>query len=183
MGADEEIEILDVVDADDLVMMGAMERGEIHRRRLFHRSVHVLLIDEEGRIYLQRRSFEKAEHPGKWDSSASGHVESGESYQEAAGRELEEEIGVKASPEPVLWLRGSEETGMEHVMLFHVRSRQADPEPTPNPREILEGRFFQPEEIEAGISKDPDRFSPSFRLLFGLYRAETGRGGPDPPSV
>ena len=175
MGADEEIEILDVVDADDRVV-GAMERGEIHRRHLFHRSVHVFLLDEAGRIYLQRRSFAKSEHPGKWDSSASGHVASGESYQEAAGRELEEEIGVQASPEPVLRVRGSEETAMEHGMLFRVRGKRTDPGPTPNPREILEGRFFEPEEIEAGISKEPEAFSPSFRLLFHLYRKETGRG-------
>ena len=58
---DEEREILDVVDVDDVVV-GAMERGEIHRRRLYHRSVHVFLIDEAGRVYLQKRSFEKSEH-------------------------------------------------------------------------------------------------------------------------
>jgi isopentenyldiphosphate isomerase len=174
--SDENHEILDVVDAHDLVM-GAMERGEIHRKRLFHRSVHVFLFDEAGRIYLQKRSFEKLEHPGKWDSSASGHVESGESYQEAAGRELEEEIGVKASPEPVLSVRASEQTGMEHSMLFQVRRRRTDPGPTPNPREILEGRFFDVEEIEAGIAKEPETFSPSFRLLYRLYRGETGGGG------
>jgi len=174
--SDEELEVLDVVDADDLVV-GTMERGEIHRKGLFHRSVHVFLIDEAGRIYLQRRSFAKPEHPGKWDSSASGHVESGESYQEAAGRELEEEIGVQASPEPVFWVCGSEETAMEHGMLFRVRSRRTDPSPTPNPKEILEGRFFEPEEIQEGISKEPEAFSPSFRLLFRRYRQETGRGG------
>ena len=168
---DEEREILDVVDADDLVV-DAMERGEIHRKGLFHRSVHVFLLDEAGRIYLQKRSFEKLEHPGKWDSSASGHVDSGESYQAAAARELEEEIRVKASPEPVLRVRGSEETGMEHSVLFQVRRRTTDPEPSPNPREILEGRFFGTGEIEAAIATEPETFSPSFRLLYRLYREQ-----------
>jgi len=172
---DDELEILDVVDADDLVV-GTMERGEIHRKRLFHRSVHVFLFDEARRIYLQKRSFEKLEHPGKWDSSASGHVESGESYREAAGRELEEEIGVKASPEPVLSVRACEQTGMEHSMLFQVRRRTVDPDPNPNPREILEGRFFETREIEAGIAKEPETFSPSFRLLYSLYIERTGKG-------
>ena len=158
---------MDAVDADDLVV-GAMERGEIHRKRLFHRSVHVFLFDEAGRIYLQKRSFEKLEHPGKWDSSASGHVESGESYQAAAARELEEEIEVKGSPEPVLSVRASEQTGMEHSMLFRVRRSAIDPGPNPNPREILEGRFFETAEIEAGIATEPEKFSPSFRLLYSL---------------
>jgi isopentenyl-diphosphate delta-isomerase len=174
MMTDDELEILDVVDADDLVV-GTMERGEIHRKRLFHRSVHVFLFDEAGRIYLQKRSFGKLEHPGKWDSSASGHVESGESYREAAGRELEEEIGVKASPEPVLSVRACEQTGMEHSMLFQVRRRTVDPDPNPNPWEILEGRFFETREIQAGIGKEPETFSPSFRLLYRLFMEQTRR--------
>ncbi len=175
MSADEDYEMLDVVDAEDIVV-GTMTRGEIHAKRLFHRSVHVLLHDETGRIYLQRRSFDKSEHPGKWDASASGHVESGESYREAAGRELEEEIGVRASPERVLWVRGTRETAMEHSMLFRVRLERTDPRPEPNPGEILEGRFFEPGEIEEGLSKEPEAFSPSFQLLFHLYRQETGEG-------
>ena len=176
MTPDESLEILDVVDADDLVV-GAMERGEIHRKRLFHRSVHVFLFDEAGRLYLQKRSFEKLEHPGKWDSSASGHVESGEWYHAAAARELEEEIRVKASPEPVLSVRASEQTGMEHGMLFEVRRSATDPLPDPNPREILEGRFLETREIEAGIATEPETFSPSFMLLYNLYRGKPGGGG------
>ncbi len=167
--AEEEREILDVVDADDRVV-GSMARGEIHRKGLFHRSVHVFLFDESGRLYLQRRSYEKAEHPGKWDSSASGHVDSGESYEEAARRELEEEIGVRASPEPVFRVRGSAETGMEHCMLFRVRRRDGDPEPEPDPKEIIEGRFFEPAEIEEGIAERPEVFSPSFRMLYRRFR-------------
>ena len=173
--SEEEREILDVVDAADRVV-GSMERGEIHRKGLFHRSVHVFLLDESDRLYLQRRSYEKSEHPGKWDSSASGHVDSGESYQEAARRELEEEIGVTASPEPVLRVRGSEETGMEHCMLFRVRRRDGDPDPRPDPREIIEGRFFETGEIEEGIARRPEKFSPSFRLLYRLYREQAGSG-------
>jgi isopentenyldiphosphate isomerase len=172
--ADPEAEMLDVVDADDS-LVGILKRGEIHRRRLFHRSVHVFLFDEAGRIYLQRRSLEKAEYPGKWDSSASGHVESGESYANAARRELEEEVGVKASPEPVLKVRGSEKTGMEHSVLFEVRSKGTGPGPNPDPAEILEGRFFGCEEVEAAVSADPEAFSPSFRLLFRLYRERRDR--------
>jgi isopentenyl-diphosphate delta-isomerase len=176
MSADEELEILDVVDADDLVV-GAMERGEIHRKRLFHRSVHVFVLDEAGRVYLQQRSLAKQEHPGKWDSSASGHVASGESYAEAAARELEEELSLRALPEPFLKVPASEETGMEHSMLFQVRTRGTDPSPQPNPREILQGRFFPAKEIEAGIATEPETFSPSFRLLFRLYMDNTRREG------
>jgi isopentenyl-diphosphate delta-isomerase type 1 len=174
LGADEELEILDVVDADDRVI-GARERGDIHRKRLFHRSVHVFVFDSAGRLYLQRRSLAKEEHPGRWDSSASGHVDSGESYEAAAVRELEEEIGLKAAPEPLVKIRACEDTGMEHSMLFRVQGRGTDPSPQPNPQEVLEGRFFRIEEIEERLSREAETFSPSFRLLFRLYREQSGR--------
>jgi isopentenyl-diphosphate Delta-isomerase len=167
-------EILDVVDAEDSVV-GALERGEIHRKKLFHRSVHVFVVDEAGRIYLQRRSLNKQEHPGKWDSSASGHVGRGESYEEAARRELDEEIGMQASPEPAIRICACEETGMEHSVLFRVQTKGADPAPNPNPQEVLEGRFFTAEEIEARISAEPQAFTPSFRILFRRYREKTLR--------
>jgi isopentenyl-diphosphate delta-isomerase len=104
-------------------------------------------------------------------------VDRGESYQEAAGRELAEEIGLRALTEPVLKIRASEETGMEHSVLFRVRHSTTDPAPKPNPREIAEGRFFETEEIEAALSANPETFSPSFQLLYRLYREETGGGG------
>ena len=176
MSADEELETLDVVDADDRVV-GTMERREIHRKGLFHRSVHVFVFDEAGRLYLQRRSLAKEEHPGKWDSSASGHMDSGESYQAAAARELEEEIGLQASPEPVIKMRACEDTGMEHSMLFRVQRKGTDPSPKPNRQEVLEGRFFRTEEIEERLSTEPQAFSPSFRLLFRRYMDEIGRAG------
>lgn len=173
MDPKEAFEILDVVDADDRVV-GAMERREIHRKGLFHRSVHIFVLDRAGSLYLQRRSMKKEEHPGKWDSSASGHVARGESYQEAAVRELEEEIGLRASPEPVLKIHACEETGMEHSMLFRVRPSATDSIPRPNPEEIAEGRFFSRAEIERGIAKTPETFAPSFRLLFRRYADEIG---------
>jgi isopentenyl-diphosphate delta-isomerase len=171
MDPKEAFEILDVVDADDRVV-GPMERREIHRKGLFHRSVHVFVFDRAGGLYLQRRSMRKEEHPGKWDSSASGHVARGESYREAAVRELEEEIGLRASPEPVLKIRACEETGMEHSMLFRVRRSATDPIPRPNPEEVTEGRFFSRAEIDKGMAKAPETFAPSFRLLFRRYADE-----------
>jgi isopentenyl-diphosphate delta-isomerase len=56
-----------------------------------------------------------------------------------------------------------------------VRRRTVDPDPNPNPWEILEGRFFETREIQAGIGKEPETFSPSFRLLYRLFMEQTRR--------
>ncbi len=102
-------ELLPVVDENDEVQ-GIRRRGDIHSLGLLHRAVHVLVFDAKGRLYLQRRSANKDTHPGKWTTSASGHVDPEENYAEAAARELQEELdlslaleeagSIAASPEP-----------------------------------------------------------------------------------
>ncbi len=86
-------EILDVVDSEDLII-GKASRVQVHNNGLMHRSVHVLVFNSTGSLFLQKRSMIKGESPGLWDSSAAGHVESGEDYLNCAKRELEEELSL-----------------------------------------------------------------------------------------
>ncbi len=90
----EDAEILSVVNEEDLVI-GQRRRDEIHSLNLFHRSIHVLVFNSNGEIFLQQRGLLKQESPGLWASSVSGHVDAGESYDVACIREIEEEIGIK----------------------------------------------------------------------------------------
>jgi len=68
-------------------------RGEVHRDGDWHRSVHVWLGDEMGRLLLQRRSEHKDTHPGLWDVSCAGHISAGDGSLDTAQKELEEELG------------------------------------------------------------------------------------------
>ena len=86
-------EIFDVVNDRDEVI-GQAPRREVHRTGLKHRAVHVLVFNARGEIFLQKRSMSKDTFPGAWDSSASGHLDSGEAYDACAVRELREEIGL-----------------------------------------------------------------------------------------
>jgi isopentenyldiphosphate isomerase len=86
-------ERFDIVDRDDRVV-GSGLRSEIHARGLLHRAVHLWLFHEDGRILLQKRSLSKDREPGRWTSSVSGHVNSGEEYDTAMKREIPEEIGI-----------------------------------------------------------------------------------------
>ena len=86
-------ELVDVADADDRVV-GTITRIEMRRSAAWHRAVYVLVQDSAGRVLLQRRSFEKDLAPGAWDIGAGGVVGAGESYDDAAQRELAEELGV-----------------------------------------------------------------------------------------
>lgn len=82
-----------VVDENDKPI-GEFAQEEVWGKGLLHRIVRIMVEDEQGRILLQKRSMEVDTFPGCWDHSAAGHVDAGEDYEEAAKRELEEELGI-----------------------------------------------------------------------------------------
>lgn len=179
MTGKEDREILDVMDHEDL-FVSTEERKELHRKGLLHRAVHVFILDGQGKIYLQKRALTKDQNPGKWDSSASGHVDSGESYPDAAVRELQEELGVRIPLIPMKKVVACEQTDGEHSMLYMGILDPGSPRPEPNPEEILEGRFFSLEEIKNKISNTPSNFTSSFCILFEWFYS--GGGGHSPSS-
>ena len=70
-------ELLYEVDEHDAII-GPRTRGELHRLKLRHRAVHILLFNRRGEVFLQKRSASKDINPGLWDTSAAGHVDFGE---------------------------------------------------------------------------------------------------------
>ncbi|WP_328539624.1 NUDIX hydrolase [Streptomyces sp. NBC_00344] len=92
-------EILDVVDASDRVI-GQASRGEVYAKGLLHRCVFVLARDAEDRIFVHRRTPVKLVFPSLHDMFVGGVVGAGESYDEAALREAQEELGVSGLPAP-----------------------------------------------------------------------------------
>ncbi len=159
-------EILEVVDEHGRVL-ALLPRGEIHHQRLRHRAVHVFIFSKKGDIFLQKRASHKDEHPGLWDSSAAGHVSPGEPYLIAARRELQEELNILCNLLEVAEIEACAETGWEFVAFY---MGVTDKKPVPDPREIETGRFFTMEEVERLLQKDPDIFTPAFRLLWELFK-------------
>ena len=86
-------EIFDVVNDRDEVT-GQAARSDVHASGLQHRGAHVLLFDDSGRLLVQKRSADRKQYASLLDCSVSEHVKSGESYLEAAGRGLREELSV-----------------------------------------------------------------------------------------
>jgi isopentenyl-diphosphate delta-isomerase type 1 len=88
-------ELLYHVTEDDSII-GPVKRSTAHRDQILHRSGMIFLIRSDGKILLQHRSATRATFPDCWDSSSAFHVTFGESYEQAARRELKEETGISA---------------------------------------------------------------------------------------
>lgn len=164
-------EVFDLVDTEDRVV-GRATRHEAHTRKLLHRAIHVLVFNKRGELFLQKRSRFKDAHPGRWDSSAAGHVNSGCEYLETASRELEEELGIQAAVELVAKIAACERTGHEFVHLF--RARHEGPFRLP-PAEIETGGFFPVEVLQAWIDARPDDFATGFLECWEAYRQAVAR--------
>ncbi|MFH0948862.1 MAG: NUDIX domain-containing protein [Candidatus Aenigmatarchaeota archaeon] len=87
------MKFFDIVDENDKII-GKASRKECHTKGLWHRAVHILIINSKGEILLQKRCMKKDLYKGYWTDAASGHVDSGENYEETAKREMVEELGI-----------------------------------------------------------------------------------------
>jgi isopentenyldiphosphate isomerase len=161
-------EILDVVDENDNVT-GQATRAEIHANGLKHRAVHVFLFNAAGEIYIHRRSANKDRHPRLLDSSAAGHLDSGETYDSAAVRELSEELHVHTEVEQVLKVVASDVTDQEHVILYRALSDEHSL-PEPDPSEIEWGTFVAADRLTKRMEEHPEDFVPAFIYLWKEYQ-------------
>ena len=167
--ADEPLDLLDEAGR----AVSRVARGEAHSRPgLAHRAAHVIVLDPRGRVFLQKRARTKLIQPGKWDSSVGGHVPAGETFSAAALRELEEEIGVRASGEALAfaheyWWRSPVET--ERVRTYTMRHEGPF---RLDPGEVEDGRFWTVEELRAaaGTGALTPNLEEELRLLGILPR-------------
>jgi isopentenyl-diphosphate delta-isomerase type 1 len=158
-------EIFDVVNERDEVV-GQATRREVHARGLLHRAVHVLVFDRAGRVFLQKRSMKKDMSPGLWDSSCSGHLDSGEDYDHAAVRELGEEIGVHGA-QPARWFRieACAETAQEFCWIYRLRH---DGPFVLHPEEIDAGEWIAPVDLTKAIATRPGNYCSALKLIWSI---------------
>lgn len=172
------MEFLDIVNENDEVI-GKASKEEIYENRLTHRIVHVFVFNDKGEMALHVRSKDSLFCPLYWDTAASGHVQSGESYEEAALRELDEEVGISAGVDLVfkdiyeytgeyddvsINKRGIRK-GLKKI-LATLKAVHNGPFKI-NPEEVEKAEFFSLEKIQEMINNG-EKFHPE--LLFILNK-------------
>ena len=161
-------EWFDIVDREGRVV-GRAPRGVCHSRPGYlHPVVHVHIMDNRDRIFLQKRSRKKEIQPGKWDTAIGGHIRSGEKIEEALKREAEEELGIKELAVQFV-ARYVWETEIESELVFMFLARY-DREPAINRDEIEEGKFWKIKKIRE--KRGQNVFTPNFEHEFSLMEKQ-----------
>lgn len=154
-----------IVD-DEGHVVGAATRGECHNgSRLLHPVVHLHVFNPTGEVYLQKRPAWKDIQPGKWDTSVGGHMDYGETPEQALAREAREELGITDFT-PTFNGKYVFDSRRERELVY-VYSTIYDGPVSPSAEELDGGRFWTLDEIRAAIGQDC--LTPNFESEFQRF--------------
>ncbi|MBQ7917415.1 MAG: NUDIX domain-containing protein [Clostridia bacterium] len=88
-----EHELIDYYDENG-THLGVIDKAIAHSKGLWHKSVHVWIVNDTKQVLLQKRCSQKKFFPNFWDCSFAGHIGAGETSIISAIREAKEEIGL-----------------------------------------------------------------------------------------
>lgn len=169
-------EIIDIVDEHDRVI-GQAPRAEAYARGLSHRCAFVLVRDARQRIFVHRRTDRKLVFPSLYDMFVGGVLAAGETYDEGALREAEEELGVRGLPQPRRLFTFLYEDGAGHSWWSGVYEVRCDLPVRPQAEEVAWHTFLTEDELAARLTAwdwVPDGLAAYRRLL---ARRAAGDGG------
>lgn len=173
--ADERIDIYD--EHNHSIGITAM-KSEAHAKGLWHRAVSIWMYTSKGELLLQLRATDKELYPNCWDISAAGHVGAGETVEEGALREIEEELGIKANINDLELIRifpvshRYKEITNKEFFYFYLYPFNVDPESLMlQQEEVQEVKFMHVEELEKALKEDTTK-KPREYVAHGEYWTE-----------
>jgi isopentenyldiphosphate isomerase len=155
--------VIDVVNDSDVVI-GSIERKDVFAAKVNFRVVHVFIFDDQGHLLLQQIPDQGKRSPGHWGSSVAGYVFAGETYDEAAARRLEQELGVKNAKLRLVGKTSMEDEGCrKFITLYSVTLNGPF---TPDRTHIAKLEFLSTGTIATMMREDKRQFTPTFLHLF-----------------
>ena len=166
-------EYFDVVDERDIVI-DKKSRSDCLDQGLLHRAILVFLTNPNGEVYIQKRASNLLFYPGYWSASVTGHVSAGETYTQAAKREVKEELGINCELTEICkfqtpkWKIG-DKIEWEFITVFESTCASA----ITLSDESEGGRFVSKEEFKQLVTAKPETFTPDTLLALQYYPAKT----------
>lgn len=154
------MELIDIYDENNNYLGYSAERDKVHENNLWRRHVSAWIMNNEGKILMQQRSFSKIKNPGKW-AKTGGHVDSGESEDDAIKREVFEEIGLKVNDKDIHKIEVFKNKMKEHyysyVYIFITNLKEN--EFVLQKEEVESVKYFTIEELEQLKKENNENFT------------------------
>ena len=158
--------------------LGKMPRDQVHRSGVWHRAVNVFLFNPDGDLLIQQRAPAKEVCPLKLDLSVAEHLQSGESYLEAAHRGIQEELSLRCDE---LSLLGSPTThqlvlpeqNLKNCEFTQCYRGEVNGEVNLDPVEVADWRYVGITDLCEQLRSTPSLFTPWFVELarhVGIYQ-------------
>jgi isopentenyl-diphosphate delta-isomerase len=156
---------------------GVGSKTAVHRAGLLQRAFSIFIVDDKGRILLQRRSRQKYHSGGLLANSCCGHPRPGETTQAAAGRRLTEELGIEAQLTFGFFsrYRADLDGGMQENEYVYVYFGPLTAQPNPDPAEVSEVEFASADEIARRMACQPDAYVYWLRHYFKNHGSQIAR--------
>lgn len=164
-------ETFSIVDRRDEHLLTVFSKSQLHKNGGYHRAVHVL-VEVFGGLFILQKKSEGTENEGKWSSAVSGHVRYGESYEAAAMREMNEELGIKADQKDlnkIAKIGPSRNTDNEFVTIFTYLMDPNNEELRLNKEEIDEVVISELSSVIEDVVDHTDEYSPAFIEVFNTF--------------
>ena len=171
-------EYIDILNENGELTGEIRTKREVHELGLWHRAVHIWILNPKGELLLQQRAEQKENYGGYWDISAAGHVSAGETSIESALREIEEELGVKIRERELISfgtviqqkvINNETYINNEYNDLFIIEKDIPLPEMTMQKSEVQDLKYILWRELKEMVESNDEQLVPhpeEYELLF-----------------
>lgn len=163
-------EFVVLVDQNDQ-KLGLMEKQQAHVAGLLHRAFSVFVFNSKGELMIQQRAADKYHSPTLWTNTCCSHPRDNETYEAAAHRRLEEEMGFDCALDfkfSFIYKADLDNNLTEHE-LDHVFIGHFDGEPKLNPKEVMAYRWVNLEDLKNDIKINSQDYTAWFKIIFENY--------------
>lgn len=154
---------------------GYLDKAGCHKGSgILHRAFSIFLFNDNGELLLQQRSDDKPLWPLFWSNTCCSHPRRGETMELATQRRLQQELGMKTTPEFLYKFQYQAQydaTGAEHE-LCSVYLGHSSALPVPNRHEIADWRYISSNDLNTELASHPERFTPWFKLEWQRLNTE-----------
>ena len=169
------MELIEIVDENGNFTGQVMDKEEAHDKNLLHNEVGIFIINDKGEVLLQKRSANKRFSPNKWGLCA-GHVDAYETLEDAALREIKEEVGLDVSYEELIPYGEKEvtikETNSHITYFYYVKCNKKEDEFIIQEEELSEVKWFNIDEIITMIKDEKTSFKENRIKLFEKIKSD-----------